>query len=103
MIIINDDGCIKCGACEGTCPTSAIELTPTTIILDPPRKGCAPELLETVCEINPQKIVYVSCDPATLARDCKRLEDLGYTVQEVTPVDMFPRTSHVESVALLQK
>ena len=76
-------------------------ITPTTIILDPPRKGCAPELLKTVTQINPKKIVYVSCDPATLARDCARLQELGYNVVEVTPVDMFPRTSHVESVALL--
>ena len=76
-------------------------IKPDTVILDPPRKGCAQELLRTVAEINPQKIVYVSCDPATLARDCARLLDLGYEVQEVTPVDMFPRTSHVESVALL--
>jgi len=78
-------------------------ITPDTIILDPPRKGCAEELLRTVAEINPQKIVYVSCDPATLARDCARLLTLGYSVQEVTPVDMFPRTSHVETVALLTK
>lgn len=76
-------------------------ITPQVIILDPPRKGCAEELLKTVVEINPQKIVYVSCDPATLARDCERLHTLGYSVAEVTPVDMFPRTSHVESVALL--
>ena len=65
-------------------------IKPDTVILDPPRKGCAEELLKTVAEINPQKIVYVSCDPATLARDCARLLDLGYRVQEVTPVDMFP-------------
>ncbi len=76
-------------------------ITPKTVILDPPRKGCAEELLKTVSEISPQKIVYVSCDPATLARDCARLLQLGYEVQEVTPVDMFPRTSHVESVSLL--
>ncbi len=78
-------------------------ITPQVIILDPPRKGCAEELLKTVTQINPQRIVYVSCDPATLARDCARLLDLGYSVKEVTPVDMFPRTSHVESVALLIK
>ena len=78
-------------------------IKPDTVILDPPRKGCAEELLKTVAEINPQKIVYVSCDPATLARDCARLLDLGYVVEEVTPVDMFPRTHHVESVALLTK
>ena len=76
-------------------------IKPQTVILDPPRKGCSEELLKTVAKINPEKIVYVSCDPATLARDCKRLLDLGYAVQEVTPVDMFPRTAHVESVALL--
>ncbi len=78
-------------------------ITPTTIILDPPRKGCAQELLKTVTEMSPEKIVYVSCDPATLARDCARLLTLGYEVQEVTPVDMFPRTAHVESVCLLCK
>lgn len=78
-------------------------IKPDTVILDPPRKGCAEELLKTVAEINPEKIVYVSCDPATLARDCARLLDLGYLIQEVTPVDMFPRTHHVESVAHLMR
>lgn len=76
-------------------------IKPQTVILDPPRKGCAEDLLKTVADIAPKKIVYVSCDPATLARDCARLKDLGYEVQEVTPVDMFPRTAHVESVACL--
>ena len=78
-------------------------IAPSTIILDPPRKGCAEDLLKTVADMNPVKIVYVSCDPATLARDCARLLTLGYTVQEVTPVDMFPRTAHVETVCLLSK
>lgn len=78
-------------------------IKPKTVILDPPRKGCAEELLKTVAQISPEKIVYVSCDPATLARDCARLLGLGYEVKEVTPVDMFPRTSHVEAVALLKK
>jgi 23S rRNA (uracil1939-C5)-methyltransferase len=78
-------------------------IKPHTVILDPPRKGCAEDLLKTVADIAPQKIVYVSCDPATLARDCARPNDLGYEVQEVTPVDMFPRTAHVESVALLNQ
>ena len=78
-------------------------IKPQTVILDPPRKGCAEDLLKTVADIAPRKIVYVSCDPATLARDCARLLDLGYVVQEVTPVDMFPRTAHVESVCLLLK
>lgn len=78
-------------------------IKPKTVILDPPRKGCAEELLKTVSEISPTKIVYVSCDPATLARDCARLFNLGYNIKEVTPVDMFPRTAHVETVALLEK
>ena len=78
-------------------------IAPQTVILDPPRKGCAAALLETVAGIAPQRIVYVSCDPATLARDAKLLEDLGYSAVEVTPVDMFPRTAHVESVCLLCK
>ena len=78
-------------------------ITPATVILDPPRKGCSGELLKTVAEINPFKIVYVSCDPATLARDTKRLAELGYIVKEATPVDMFPRTAHVETVCLLSK
>ena len=77
------------------------QITPDVVIVDPPRKGCAPALLETVAEMAPEKIVYVSCDPATLARDCAALTRLGYTVQTVTPVDMFPRTGHVETVVLM--
>ena len=78
-------------------------IKPQVIILDPPRKGCAEELLKTVSEISPERIVYVSCDPATLARDAQRLENLGYKAIEVTPVDMFPRTAHVESVCLFKQ
>ncbi len=78
-------------------------IKPQVTILDPPRKGCAEELLKTVSEIAPERIVYVSCDPATLARDAQRLENLGYKALEVTPVDMFPRTAHVESVCLFQR
>lgn len=69
------------------------------IILDPPRAGCKPELLQAACSINPQRIIYVSCDPATMARDAKLLSELGYQFQEATPVDMFPWTGAVESVA----
>ena len=74
---------------------------PDVVILDPPRKGCDSELITTVASMKPRRIVYVSCDPATLARDLKLFAELGYKTQEVTPVDMFPRTSHVESVARL--
>ncbi len=78
-------------------------LSPDVIILDPPRKGCQKELIETVAEMSPERVVYVSCDPATLARDLKIFEELGYKTLEVTPVDMFPRTAHVESVAKLSR
>lgn len=76
---------------------------PDVIILDPPRSGCAPELLEAAAKANPDKIIYVSCDPATLARDVKRLGALGYQFVEGTPVDMFPHTKHVETVVLLSR
>ena len=70
-------------------------------ILDPPRAGCRPELLEAVANSGVDRIVYISCDAATLARDIKLLGDLGYRFIEATPVDMFPWTSHVETVVLL--
>ena len=76
---------------------------PDVIILDPPRKGCSPDMLQVAAQMNPDRIVYVSCDPATLARDCGIFAELGYTVQKATPVDMFPRTGHVETVAKLIK
>jgi 23S rRNA (uracil1939-C5)-methyltransferase len=73
------------------------------VILDPPRAGCPQQLLEAVAQVSPSRIVYVSCDPATLARDIKILKGLGYDFTEATPVDMFPWTLHVETVALLVK
>ncbi|MEE1239046.1 MAG: 23S rRNA (uracil(1939)-C(5))-methyltransferase RlmD [Acutalibacteraceae bacterium] len=77
-------------------------LKPEVVIVDPPRKGCSPELINTITEdFRPQRVVYVSCDPATLARDIKLFSEKGYSLIEYTPVDMFPRTSHVETVALL--
>ena len=71
------------------------------MVVDPPRKGCSPELLETIAAMAPRRIVYVSCDPATLARDLKLLAQAGYPVRGLTPVDLFPRTAHVECVAQL--
>ena len=73
----------------------------TNVVVDPPRKGCDEVTLRKVVELNPERIVYVSCNPATLTRDVKILDTLGYKVKEVTPVDMFPNTTHVETVCLL--
>ncbi len=78
-------------------------ITPDVIMLDPPRKGCSPELLDTIEQMNPKRIVYVSCDSATLARDLAILDKKGYKAQEITPVDMFPRTPHVETVVLMSR
>ena len=78
-------------------------IKPDVIIVDPPRKGCEPEVIEAMLDILPERIVYVSCDPATLARDLKALCESSYELRKVTPVDMFPRTSHVETITLLQR
>ncbi len=77
--------------------------TPNVIIVDPPRKGCDQQLIETIAKMNPNKIVYVSCDPATLARDLQAFSQLGYKPKQITPVDMFPCTSHVECVTLMSR
>ena len=73
------------------------------VIVDPPRKGCTQDTLDAIVRIAPQKLVYVSCDPATLARDCAYMREKGYEVQSVQPVDMFPGTLHIETIVLLQK
>ena len=76
---------------------------PDVVIVDPPRKGCSPELLAAVDAMSPDRLVYVSCDPATLARDCAELYKTGWRVDEVRPVDMFPGTTHVETVVLMTR
>jgi len=89
-----------CGTAEELAPKLKGE-KPDTVILDPPRKGCEESLLKTVAKTKAKKIVYVSCKPSTLARDLRILEDLGYKTVKVQPVDMFPRTHHVECCVLL--
>ena len=79
------------------------DLRPDVIVVDPPRKGMSEEAVRAVCSMGPERVVYVSCDPATLARDILRFTELGYTLREATAVDMFPRTSHVETAALLSR
>ena len=78
-------------------------LRPDVITVDPPRKGLAPVLVESIAEMQPERVVYVSCDSATMARDVKRFAELGYTATRAAAVDMFPRADHVETVCLLSK
>jgi 23S rRNA (uracil1939-C5)-methyltransferase len=74
-----------------------------TVFLNPPRRGCSPKLLEAISEAKPDRIVYISCNPSTLARDLALLVKGSYRVKEVQPVDMFPHTSHVETVVLMSR
>ena len=78
-------------------------LHPDVIVVDPPRKGCDEKCLETILKMKPERVVYVSCDSATLARDLKYLCEQGYEVKKVQPVDMFPQGGHVETVCLLSR
>lgn len=78
-------------------------LTVDVVVVDPPRKGLAPAFIDAVLTMKPERMVYVSCNPSTLARDLKLLHEGGYKVEKVQPVDMFPQTHHIESIALLTR
>ena len=91
-----------CGdAAEAAAALAERGLRPEVIVVDPPRKGMSEEAVAAVASMKPERIVYVSCDPATLARDILRFDDLGYRLQKASAVDMFPRTHHVEAVCCL--
>ncbi len=76
---------------------------PNVVVIDPPRKGCDASVISSICTMSPQRVVYVSCDPETLARDLAAFDKQGYRLVEATPVDMFPRTQHVETVCLMSR
>lgn len=78
-------------------------LRPDVVTVDPPRKGLAPEVIASVAAMGPEKVVYVSCDPATLGRDVKIFREFGYEAKRAAAVDMFPGTAHVETICLLSK
>ena len=82
---------------------TASGIHPDVIVVDPPRKGCDEACLETMVKMQPRRIVYVSCNPATLARDLKYLTEQGYELKKARPYDMFPQSVHVETVVLLSK
>ena len=95
------------GAAEDVVPAKYEESSGTlradVVVVDPPRKGCDETLLRTVVQMRPERIVYVSCDPATLARDVKYLGENGYGLERVRGCDMFGMGYHVESVCLLHR
>ena len=78
-------------------------IKPDVILVDPPRKGLTESFIKASADMSPRKITYISCNPATMARDIKRYEELGYKLKKVQPVDLFPQTHHVECVVLLQR
>ncbi len=78
-------------------------IRPDVVVVDPPRKGLAPEVVDAIARMGPDRVAYVSCDPATLARDIKRFAPLGYAPVRAEAVDLFPRTAHVETVCLLTR
>jgi 23S rRNA (uracil1939-C5)-methyltransferase len=79
-----------------------LKLEPDVILLDPPRAGISPEVLDDVVRLQPEWVGYISCDPATLGRDVQRIARQGYVLENSIPVDMFPQTYHIESVNILR-
>ncbi|MFC5651404.1 23S rRNA (uracil(1939)-C(5))-methyltransferase RlmD [Paenibacillus solisilvae] len=99
-----DNASFEAGAAEVVIPRWRKEgIVPDVIVVDPPRKGCDEALLETILAMKPERVVYVSCNPSTLARDLRVLTDGGYRTVEVQPVDMFPHTVHVECVVRIYR
>ena len=90
-------------AAEAAAELRSRGVSPEVILLDPPRKGCSADLLHTIADMCPEKLVYISCDPASLARDLAIMRGLGYNAEKARAVDMFPGTAHVECVTLMTK
>ena len=82
---------------------AAERLRPDVVVVDPPRKGLSEEVVRAIGTMEPERVVYVSCDPGTLGRDVKRFAELGYVLRQATAVDMFPRTCHVETAAVFDR
>lgn len=99
---INNAEFICTDAFEGAKILENRDIKPDVVLLDPPRKGCQKELFDVIERMNPKKIVYVSCDSATLARDLEILDKKNYKAKKLTAVDMFPRTPHIEAVCLIE-
>lgn len=92
-----------CAPAENYLPDNASKIKADIIVTDPPRKGMEPSAISAILSVNPEKIVYVSCDPATLSRDLKMICEGGYEIKRVGCVDMFPHSTHVETVVLMSR
>lgn len=90
-------------AAEGAKHLKERGISPDVVVIDPPRKGCSAEVVALIDEMSPERVVYISCDPATLARDIARFAEFGWKAQKLTAVDMFPRTANVECVCLITR
>ena len=90
-------------AAEAAAQFAARGMRPDVLFVDPPRKGLEASVIDSIAAMEPSRVVYVSCDPATLARDLRRFADKGYAAQKAVAVDMFPRTRHIESVVKLTR
>ena len=101
-VVPGSDGPVA-DAAQAAAALAAEGFRPDVVIVDPPRKGCAPGLTETIARMNPERVVMVSCDSATAARDAASFNALGYRPVRVQAVDMFPRTANVECVVLMQR
>jgi len=84
-------------------PSNSLKASPDVILVDPPRSGLARAALDGILSLAPQTLVYISCDPATLARDAQRLTNGGYILQQITPFDLFPQTYHIESISFWER
>ena len=80
-----------------------LDLRPDLALVDPPRAGLDRAVIDALVRLGPQRLIYVSCDPSTLARDASRLIAHGYRLEQVTPFDLFPQTYHIESVTLFRR
>ena len=98
---VNNIEFMAADANEGARKLLERNIRPDIVIVDPPRKGCSKETLNAILKMSPDRMVYVSCDPATLARDCAYMRENGYEIKRIRPVDMFPGTIHVETVCCL--
>lgn len=90
-------------AAEGTRQLKERGIFPDVVVIDPPRKGCSADVITLIDELSPERVVYISCDPATLARDAAKFGECGWQLEKLTAVDMFPRTANVECVALITR